>query len=77
MYPPAHIEGRTVVVLRKDGRGYVAVESGRFSFDGEDLSLVAADTRRPFSDVELDSLKLVVTGNRIAECEGFDFFLIK
>lgn len=77
MYQPAHIDGRTVVVLRSAGRGYSIVESGRLEFDGEELSLLSEDSKRSFSDREIDSLKLVVAGNRIPECQGFDLFLIR
>ena len=77
MLQPAHIDGRTVVVLRPAGHGHVVVESGRLNFDGEEVSLVAGDSRRSFSDTEIDSLKLVVAGNRIPECQGFDLFSIR
>ena len=77
MYHPAHIDGCTVVVLRPHGLGYAAVESGWLSFDGVELALVTDDTRRTLSDGEVDLLKLVVPGNRIASCQGFDFFLIR
>lgn len=75
MYQPAHLDGRTVVVLRSAGRGYRIVESGYLSFDGE-TSLVGEETQRLFSDAEMDSLKLVAPGNQIPACQGFDFFLI-
>lgn len=77
MFQPAQIDGRTVVVLRPEGHGHVVVESGRLTFDGDEVSLVAGDSRRSFSDTEIDSLKLVVAGNRIPECHGFDLFLIR
>ena len=77
MYNAAHIDGRTVVVLRREGRGYSIVESGRLEFNGEDLSLVNGDFKRLFTDDEMSLLKLVVAGNRIPQCEGFDLFLIR
>jgi hypothetical protein len=77
MYHPAHIEGRTVVVLRREARGYSIVESGRLEFNGEDLSLVNGDFKRLFPDEEISLLKRVVAGNRIPQCEGFDLFLVR
>lgn len=77
MYQPAHIDGRTVVVLHREGRGYAIVESGRLQFDGEDLSLADGESTRLFTDAEIDLLKIVVAENRIPECEGFDLFLIR
>jgi len=58
MYKPEHIDGRAVVVLRREGRGYFIVESGRLEFDGEDLSLVNGDFKRLFTDDEISLLKL-------------------
>jgi len=77
MHLPAHIDGRTVVILRQEGCGHAVVESGRLSFDGETLSLVAGESRRVFTEAELAALKPVVAGSRMAECEGFDFFLLQ
>ena len=77
MYHPAHIDGRTVVVLRREGHSYSIVESGRLEFNGEDLSLVNGDFKRLFTDDEMSLLKLFVAGNRIPQCEGFDLFLIR
>jgi hypothetical protein len=76
MYQPAHIDGRTVVVLRPVGRGYRVVESGRLRFDGDTLLLYGKEFQRPSSEAEMDSLKFVAAGNRIPECQGFDLFLI-
>ena len=76
MYQPAHIDGRSVVILRRHGSGYIAEESGFLEFNGEALFLITEGAKRLFSDEEIDSLKVVVEGNRIQECNGFDFFLI-
>jgi hypothetical protein len=77
MHQPAHIEGKTVVMLSRRGSSHAVIESGRLAFDGEDVSLVTAEAKRLFSPEEIDSLVLVVAGNRIPECLGFDFFTIR
>ena len=76
MYYPAHIDGCSVVILRRHGLGYVSEQDGILAYDGETLSLVLADAKRVFLDEEINSLKPVVEGNSIPECKGFDFFLI-
>jgi hypothetical protein len=76
MHYPAHLDGCSVVLLRQEGRDFRVLESGCFSFDGETLSLVHAESSRPFSDGEQDALMPVAAGNRIGECRGFDFFLL-
>ena len=77
LYHPAHIDGRTVVVLRSDILGYTIMESGLLKFDGESLSLACGEAKRHFSEQEVELLKPVAAGNRIPECRGFDFFLIQ
>jgi hypothetical protein len=77
MYHPVHIDGRSVVVLRKRGLGYLVVRSGWLEFDGTELTLTTEDGRIPFSDEENNGLKRVVADNRIPQCRGFDFFLIE
>ena len=75
MYP-AHIDGRTVAVIRRTTFGYAMVESGRLSYDGQTLSLESEDRSRSVTDQEVASLQLVTPGNRIAATSGFDFFLL-
>lgn len=77
MYQPMHVDGRTVVVLRRTWRGHAIVESGRLEFDGDELSLVVGGVERILPSAEIDSLKLVGADNRIPECQGFDLFLIQ
>jgi hypothetical protein len=77
MYQPSHLDGCSVVVLRKGGLGHILVKSGFLEFDGKELSLVTVDGRFPFSKEEVESLKLAVPGNRIPECQGFRFFRIE
>ena len=76
MYQPAHVDGRSVVILRKDRRGFHVLEKGRLSYDGQELLLILDTSQRPFTESELDALMPVAAGSRIAECRGFDFFLL-
>ncbi len=77
MHHPAHIDGRSVVILRQGRRrGFHVLESGMLSHDGQTLTLGAGESRRVFTDDELQSLQPVVEGSRIPECRGFDFFLL-
>ena len=76
MHHPAHIDGCSVVILRQGRRGFHALESGMLSYDGQTLTLGADESRRVFTDDELQSLMPVVEGSRIPECRGFDFFLL-
>jgi hypothetical protein len=76
MHQPAHIDGRSLVVLRQGRWGFHALESGILSYDGQTLSLGEGESRRALADGELQSLMPVAPGNRIPECQGFDFYLI-
>ena len=76
MLHPAHIDGRSVVILRQGRRGFHVLESGMLSYDGQTLTLGEDESRRVFTDDELQSLMPVVEGSRIPECRGFDFFLL-
>jgi hypothetical protein len=76
MHHPAHIDGRSVVLLRQGRRGFHVLESGMLSYDGQTLTLGEGESRRVFTDDELQSLWPVVEGSRIPECRGFDFFLL-
>jgi hypothetical protein len=57
MYHPVHIDGRSVVVLRKRGLGYLVVKSGWLEFDGKELTLATSDGSVSFSDDEKNALK--------------------
>jgi hypothetical protein len=76
MHHPAHIDGRSVVILRQGRRGFRVLESGILSYDGQTLSLGEGESRRVFSDDEWHSLMPVAAGSRIPECRDFDFFLL-
>jgi hypothetical protein len=76
MFYPAHLDGCSVVLLRQESRGFRVLERGCLSFDGETLSLVHAESSRPFSNGERDSLMPVTAGNCIPECRGADFFVL-
>jgi hypothetical protein len=80
MWYPAHIDGRTLVVIRARRSllgGYDVVESGRLEHDGETLSLVGDHGSRAVTDAELNSLQPVSSQNGISACRGFDFFLLR
>jgi hypothetical protein len=76
MYHPAHIDGRSVVILRQGCRGFQVLESGILSYDGQTLWLGEKGSRRALTDDELQSLMPVAGGSRIPECRGFDFFVL-
>ena len=77
MYQPIHIDGRSIVVLRKAHLGYRVIESGVLSFDGETLTLGEGNAARVVSDAELGALMPVSSDSRINECRGFDFFVLE
>jgi hypothetical protein len=79
MYQPAHIDGCSLVVLeptnRLTGQQFAVIARGRFSFDGENLTLRLEDGLEiPFSDKELADVKIVHPQSKIPECLGFNFF---
>ncbi len=76
MHHPAHIDGRSVVILRQGRLGFRVLESGILSYDGRTLTLGEDESRRLFSDDELQGLMPVVAGSHIPECRDFDFFLL-
>jgi hypothetical protein len=80
MWHPAHIDGRTLVVIRARKsllRGYDVIESGMLEHDGEVLHLVGDNGSRAVTDAELESLQPVVQQSGISACRGFDFFLLR
>ena len=80
MWRPVDIDGRTVVILEERPGflgGYLLVESGRLSYDGQELTLISDQLERRITEEELQSFKPVSEANRIAACRGFDFFVIR
>ena len=80
MWYPAHIDGRTLVIIQPRPSvfgGYESVESGMLEYDGEVLHLVGAHGSRALLNAELESLQPVVPHSGIAVCHGFDFFLLR
>ena len=81
MFQPAHVDGRTLVIIRRRpslfNSGFTEVMRGRLEHDGAKLTLVGNCGRRVISDAELATFMPVNEGNRIPECAGFDFFLIQ
>jgi hypothetical protein len=80
MWHPAHIDGRTLVVIRPRQSmlgGYEVIESGMLEHDGEVLRLVGDHGARAVTNEELRSLQPVVPRSKIGACRGFDFFLLR
>jgi hypothetical protein len=81
MHHPAHVDGRTLVILRRHsgpfGLKFSVKACGRLEFDGERLALVGPETQRVMTDDELASLMIVRLDTAIPECRGFDLFLIE
>ncbi|MBL9094308.1 MAG: hypothetical protein JNL96_24015 [Planctomycetaceae bacterium] len=82
MFHPAHIDGCSVVIIRQRHGflgGFDVLESGWLSFDGKTLTLESDrdSSRRIFTDVEQQSLKVVSEFNNIAECVGRQLFVLK
>jgi hypothetical protein len=81
MFHPAHIDGRTLVILRRHRallrRVFRIVASGRLEYDGASLSLVNGPSERVITDSEREALMLVSSDTRIPQCRGFDLFLIE
>ena len=80
MWYPAHVDGRTLVVIRRRKSlfgGYDVIESGVLEHDGESLHLVGDRGARVLTRAELDSVQPVAPRSRIAACRGFDFFLLR
>jgi hypothetical protein len=64
---------------RQRGAGFEVVCRGILSFDGEALSLVDSRDRqlRVITDQQVNTIKHVGEANRIAQCCGYDFFVIE
>lgn len=80
MWHPAHVDGRTLVVIKpRNSRrgGYDVIESGRMRHDGDVLHLDRDDGSRPMTDDERGSLQPVTPTSHITACRGFDFFLLR
>ncbi len=80
MWQAAHIDGRTLVVIRPRKSslgGYDVVESGMMRHDGEVLHLVGDNGSRAVTDAEMESLQPVTPQSDIPACRGFDFFLLR
>ncbi len=80
MLHPIEVDGRTLVILRRSSRWlgsqFIIESSGRLEHDGETLTLVGDNMQRNISDEELAGLMTVKPDSLIAECRGFDFFLV-
>lgn len=74
------IDGRSLVILRHCkrliGSGFLIVEHGRLEHDGQSLYLVNNAATRIVADEELAGFQFVRPDSKIAECKGFDFFML-
>ena len=82
MWHPAHIDGRTLVILRDRSTRFRSqwevAAAGWLEFDGETLTLSDEHSgiERVVQELELEQFQPVSERNRIPCCQGFDFFLI-
>ncbi|MEX0653368.1 MAG: hypothetical protein WD151_04505 [Phycisphaeraceae bacterium] len=73
MHHPAHVDGRSLVLLKRTGHRFAVVDSGLLSHDGENLELPSGHR---ITDDELGKFQSVISSNRIPECAGFDFYVV-
>ena len=81
MLNPAHVDGRSLIILRRRstwaGLKFAIVASGRLDHDGEKLTLVGDNSTRVIADQERAAFMIVKPDTQIAECPGFDQYLIQ
>ncbi|WP_092050502.1 hypothetical protein [Planctomicrobium piriforme] len=75
MHHPAHIDGRTLVILKPTILGYKIIEKSRLAYDGNELHLIDGQSSRVITDQELAAVLNVTENCQIRECVGFDFML--
>jgi hypothetical protein len=80
MLHPSTVDGRSLVILRHRkpliGSGFSVVANGQLEHDGDALYLVTNADARIVTNAELAGFQFVRPDSKIAECQGFDFFLI-
>lgn len=80
MLHPSTVDGRSLVVLRHRkqmiGAGFSVVACGQLEHNGESLFLVNNADTRIATDEELAGFQFVRPDSKIAEYQGFDFFLL-
>jgi hypothetical protein len=77
MLHPAHVDGRSLVILQRRGHQFSVAASGQLEHDGETLALVGDGKRRVLTRARVGSVMVVRPDTKIAECRGFDLFLIE
>jgi hypothetical protein len=81
MLHPAHVDGRSLVILRRRqrliGSCFCVVASGELEHDGETLFFLCDRAPQVITDQELASVMVVKPDTQIWECRGFDLFLIQ
>jgi hypothetical protein len=81
MLHPAHVDGRSLVILRRrstwSGLKFSVVASGQLEHVGETLTLIGDNSTREITNDELAGFMIVKPDTQIPECRGFDLFLIQ
>src|SRR5262245_5243208 len=72
VYQPHHVDGRSLVILRRQGNRLSVAASGELHHDGEILELENEGQRRIISDAELASFMAVRDDTLLVMCKGFD-----
>jgi hypothetical protein len=75
MLHPAHVDGRSLVMIQPTTFGHRVIATGVLSYDGQTLILRNDADDRVVRDDELAAFAHVTDGTRIPECVGFDFFV--
>jgi len=80
MLHPSTVDGRSLVILRQRtqliGSGFSVVACGQLEHNGESPYLLTDADNRIVTDEELAGFQFVRPDSKIAECQGFDFFLL-
>jgi len=79
---PVEADGCGLVIIQERSHGlrvvYDVVESGVLIYDGETLSLEHQDgSQREVPEREWPDVLNVAASNRIPQCAGFDFFIVR
>ena len=76
-FEPADLDGKTLVFIRRNGRGYDAEASGKMRAVGDVIFLETIEGSFPLSEFNRPFLEPVFPSNRLPACQGFDFFTVR
>ncbi|HEY2841892.1 MAG TPA: hypothetical protein VGJ26_22225, partial [Pirellulales bacterium] len=62
---PIHVDGRTLVVIRRTTSSYAAEESGLLSYDGQTLELQSTQGNRVVTESEIANIQPIIPSNQI------------